>query len=131
MPAMVDLPLPLAPTRATAAPGSMVNDTWSTAVIVPRPRPRTRNCLVTSSTTSGGTALLVDVAGSDMGSLLAGAGPYVARRGTVAERRQRRIGLAAHVLDVVAARRERAAGQVERQVRRRPADAAELHDLGP
>ena len=40
--ASVLLPLPLAPTRPIADPGGMVNETLSTAVNVPLPRPRTR-----------------------------------------------------------------------------------------
>ncbi len=39
--ASVLLPLPLAPTRPTAAPGEMVNETSFTAVTVFRSRPRT------------------------------------------------------------------------------------------
>src|SRR5690242_6598331 len=122
IPASVDLPLPLAPTSATAPPGRTVNDTSSTAVRVPRRGPRTRNLFVTWSTTIGATVL------SDIGgSLRLHASPHVACGEPTSERRQRWVGRAAHVLDVGAARRERAAGEVLREVRRGTRDPAQRH----
>src|SRR4051794_34651692 len=119
MPAIVDLPLPLAPTSATAAPGSIVRLTSSTAVNTPRrcrSRPRTLNCLVTWSRVSGRTSAGNGDHLSRVGVL---AGTYMAGRPAAAERRELGLDVAVVFLDDRAAGSEGAAGVVAREIGRR------------
>src|SRR5690242_488257 len=120
MAAMVDFPLPLAPTSAIAAPGSMVNETSSTASTSrARSRPWVLKRFETPSTRSGCTDWL---GSGDIGhppSFGVLPSPHVTGDRPAAQRFERRLDAPVVVLDDRAARGEGAALAGDRQVRRR------------